>query len=92
MKLWHWLATFLLAGLLGLAVFGCVEPAPCPGGTWVPGHHNRFGHWVSGHWRCPTPGYGPSRPDYCPPGAARVWRPGHYNRWGQWIDGRWVCR
>ena len=27
-------------------------PEPVPyGAVWVPGHHDRFGDWIPGHWR-----------------------------------------
>ena len=30
------------------------HPAPpqCPLVTWIDGHHDRWGNWHSGHWRC----------------------------------------
>jgi hypothetical protein len=47
--------------LASLSTSGCVveerayaRPArPCRDGFWVEGHHDRWGNWHRGHWRCP---------------------------------------
>lgn len=31
-------------------VYFRTEPVPY-GATWIPGHYDRFGDWVPGHWR-----------------------------------------
>jgi len=54
----RWVAFSLLLILVSLEA-GCYVYAPGPPGppaspphaVWVPGHYNRFGAWVQGHWR-----------------------------------------
>jgi hypothetical protein len=55
----RWLAFGLLLILASLEA-GCYIYAPGPPGpppppgyaaVWLPGHYNRWGEWVPGHWR-----------------------------------------
>ena len=46
--------------------------------VWSPGHWNRSGIWIHGHWRPATA---------APKG--KVWVPGHWNRKGVWAPGHW---
>jgi hypothetical protein len=54
------LRALLLSSLVAVALSGCVveertavRRPPCPGGYWMEGHYGPYGHWRSGHWRCP---------------------------------------
>lgn len=53
--------------------------------VWVPGHHDRYGRWIPGHYRHTHRHHHHHR-------YGRVWVPGHYNRYGRWVPGHYRYR
>jgi hypothetical protein len=54
----RWFVT-AAAAALGLSVLaGCTgevvveRPHHCARGVWIEGHHDGYGRWHPGHWRC----------------------------------------
>jgi hypothetical protein len=85
------------AAVPALALAGCVvaappPPAPVATAVWEPGHFDREGVWIPGHWRGGNGRYGPPpEPVEAPRGyrEGRQWVPGHYDN-GAWYPGHWV--
>jgi hypothetical protein len=71
----------LLIMLTAVSISACTTQITTgPNAQFVPGHYNRYGVWVPGHYM----------PGSVGPITNGPYVPGHYNRWGGWVPGHSV--